>query len=161
MQMGAISPNNPKIELGDDRAAVRRFPTLASIKRHLRVQNQVLNHDLIVAPVAGAHRRLHLQHDRFIDLQFIESAAAPPNRLLALAAPFNAAPIRRLIHARGLLRRTRWQMLQARQLVLDRLVLNLQFCQCTVELLILGSKALHLADQLTNQTHQFRMSQAI
>jgi hypothetical protein len=48
----------------------------------------ILNHDLIVALAEGTRRRLRLQHDRFIDLQFIESAAAPPNRLVALAAPF-------------------------------------------------------------------------
>ena len=34
MQVGAITANNPGIEIGDDRLAVRRFPTFATISRH-------------------------------------------------------------------------------------------------------------------------------
>src|SRR5215472_11597976 len=50
MQIGAVSPDNPGIEGGGDRLALRRLPTLPPIARHLRTQAQVLNHDLLVAP---------------------------------------------------------------------------------------------------------------
>src|SRR5215468_1022694 len=54
MQIGAIAPDNPEIEFGDDPLALRRFPTLAPIERHLRAQVQVLNHNVLVALVARA-----------------------------------------------------------------------------------------------------------
>ena len=52
MQVGAITADNAGIEFGDHRLAVRRFPALAPIQRNLRVQAQILNHDLLIALAA-------------------------------------------------------------------------------------------------------------
>src|SRR5664279_5772718 len=54
MQIGAIAADKPRIESGDDRLAVRRFPTFATISRHLRVQAQVLYNDVLKSLVARA-----------------------------------------------------------------------------------------------------------
>src|SRR6202521_3416313 len=84
MQIGAISPDNPRIEFGDDRLALRRLPAFPPIARHLRAQAQVLNHDLLVALVARAGRRLRPHNDGRINRQLVQLAAAPTPRLLAL-----------------------------------------------------------------------------
>src|SRR5215475_12210330 len=84
MQIGAIPPDNPGIEFGDDRLALRRFPTLPPIARHLRAQ--VLNHDLLVALVARADRRLRPHNDRRANRQLVQLAATATARLLALGA---------------------------------------------------------------------------
>src|ERR1700721_4271972 len=126
MQIGAIPPDNPGIEFGDDRLALRRFPTLPPIARHLWAQAQVLNPDLLVALVARAGRRLRPHDDRRANRQFVQLAAASTARLLALAALVAAATrpasFRCLVHAGRLLRRTRRRILQPRKLVLHRLM---------------------------------------
>ena len=165
MQIGAISPDNPGIEIGDDRLALRRFPTLPPIARHLRAQVQVLNHDLLVALMARAGRRLRRHDDRRVNRQLVRFAAAATGRLLAFGAlgavTSRNTPVRCLVHAGRLVRRTRRQFLQPRKLVLDRLVLHLQLCQGAAELLVLRLNTLHFANQLTHQSDQFRMRQAI
>src|SRR5262252_5454907 len=92
MQIGAIPPDNPGIEFGDDRLALRRFPTLPPIARHLRAQVQVLNHDLLVALVARADRRLRPHNDRRANRQLVQLAATATARLLALGALVAASP---------------------------------------------------------------------
>ena len=47
--------------------ALRCFPTLPSIEGHLRAQAQVLNHDLLVALVARAGRRLRPHNHRRVN----------------------------------------------------------------------------------------------
>src|SRR5271163_1752436 len=64
VQIGAISPDNPGIKCRDDPFALRCFPTLPPIERHLRAQAQILNHDVFVALVARAGRRLRGHDDR-------------------------------------------------------------------------------------------------
>jgi len=158
MHIGAVSPDNPGIEIGDDRLALRRFPTLPPIARHLRAQVQVLNHDLLAALVARPGRRLRLHDDRRVNRQLIQFAAAATGRLLAFGAlgavTSRNTPVRCLVHAGRLVRRTRRQFLQPRKLVLDRLVLRLQLRQSSVELLVLRPQAPHLANQLANHANQ-------
>src|SRR6202521_4970618 len=124
MQIGAISPDNPRIEFGDDRLALRRLPAFPPIARHLRAQAQVLNHDLLVALVARAGRRLRPHNDGRINRQLVQLAAAPTPRLLALGAlavVSRPASIRRFVHAGRLLWWTRRQIFQPRKLILNRL----------------------------------------
>ena len=75
--MGAIAADKPRIESRDDRLAVRRFPTFATIPRHLRVQAQVLNNDVLKSLVARARRRVGLHNNDCANLQSVELAAAP------------------------------------------------------------------------------------
>src|SRR5260221_13244072 len=86
MQIGAIAPDNPGIKRGDDPFALRRFPALPPIEGHLRAQVQILNHDLLVALVARAARRLRPNHDRRVNRQLVQLTAASPARLLTLGA---------------------------------------------------------------------------
>src|SRR5258708_36060594 len=94
MQIGAIAPDNPGIKRGDDPFALRRFPALPPIEGHLRAQVQVLNHDLLVALVARAGRRLRPHHDRRVNRQLVHLTAPSTPRLLALCplAPASPAP---------------------------------------------------------------------
>src|SRR5882757_3783252 len=123
MQIGAISPDNPRIEFGDDRSASRRFPTLTPIARHLRAPAQVLNHDLLIALVARAGRSLRPHNKRRTNRQLVQLAAAATARLLTLGARLAAASrpaaLRCLVHAGRLLRGTRRQVLQPCKLVPD------------------------------------------
>src|ERR1700674_4292283 len=93
MQIGAISPDNPRIEFGDDRLALRRLPAFPPIASHLRPQAQVLNHDLLVALVGRAGRRLvslssWLPRRRrdFSPSALLPSSPGPP-RSVALSMP--------------------------------------------------------------------------
>src|SRR5215471_15318478 len=159
MQIGAIAPDNPEIEFGDDPLALRRFPTLAPIERHLRAQVQVLNHDVLVALVARASRRQRPYNDRRPDRQLVQLAAAAAVRRRAPAALVVAAAVRCLVHAGWLLRRTRRQLLQPCKLVLDRLMLSLQLRQGVAELLILRTQTPNLANQIANHADQVRRRQ--
>src|SRR5216684_1596410 len=158
MQMGAISPDNPGIEFRDDPLALRRFPALPPIERHLRAQVQILNHDVLVALMARPGRRLCPHNDRRPDRQLVQLAAAAAARFLALGA-LGAAAVRCLVHAGWLLRRTRRQLLQPCKLVLDRLMLSLQFRQSTAELLVLRPQTPNLANQIANHADQVCLRQ--
>jgi hypothetical protein len=83
--------HNPGIEFGDDHLAVRSLPTLPPIARHPRAQVQVLNHNLLVALVARAGRRLCPHHHGRVNRQLVQLAAASTTRLLALGARSVAA----------------------------------------------------------------------
>ena len=72
-----LAADKPRIESRDDRLAVRRFPTFATISRHLRVQAQVLNNDVLKSLVARARRRVGLHNNDCANLQSVELAAAP------------------------------------------------------------------------------------
>ena len=161
MQIWAISPDNPGIKRGDDPFALRRFPALPTIEGYLRAQVQVLNHDLLVALVARAGRRLRPHNHRRVNRQLVQLAAASTARLLARGALGAGASrntmVRCLVHARRLLRRTRRQILQPCKLVLDRLMFHLQLRQRTAELLILSPQASNLANQLANHANQVRV----
>jgi hypothetical protein len=167
MQIGAIAPDNPGIKRGDDPFALR-FPALPPIEGHLRAQVQVLNHDLLVALVARAGRRLRPHHDRRVNRQLVQLTAASTARLLALGALAVAsralvegrpAAVRCLVHAGRLLRRTRRQILQPRKLVPDGLMFSLQLRQSTAELLILCPQTPNLANQPANHPNQVRLRQ--
>src|SRR5438552_12387957 len=109
MQIGAISPDDPGIEFGDDRLALGRFPALPPIERHLRAQVQVLNHDLLIALMTRAGRCLRSHNDRLANRQLVQLAATSTVRLLALrvlGATARLAPVCCLVHAGRLLRRT-------------------------------------------------------
>jgi RHH-type rel operon transcriptional repressor/antitoxin RelB len=109
------------------------LPTLPPIARHLRAQAQVLNHDVLIALVARAGRRLRPHNDRRVNRQLVQLAAATAARLLArrafVAAVFRPAAVRCLVHTGRLVRRTRRQFLQPRKLILDRLMFRLQLRQ--------------------------------
>src|SRR5260221_11520030 len=92
MQIGAIAPDNPGIKRGDDPFALRRFPALPPIEGHLRAQVQILNHDLLVALVARAARRLRPNHDSRVNRQLVQLTAASTDRLLALDSLAVASP---------------------------------------------------------------------
>ena len=83
-------------------------------ERYLRAQVQVLNHDLLVALVARAGRRLRPHNHRRVNRQLVQLAAASTARLLARGALGAGASrnttVRCLVHAGRLLRRTRRQM---------------------------------------------------
>src|SRR5215831_19124201 len=160
MQIGAISSDNGGIEFGDDPLARWRFPTLAPIERHLRAQVEILNHDVLVALVTRASRRLRPHNDRRPDRQLVQLAAAAAERRRAPAAPVVAAAVRCLVHAGWLLRRTRRQLLQPCKLVLSRLMLHLQLRQGVAELLILRPQTPNLANQIANHADQVRRRQA-
>ena len=161
MQIGAISPDNPRIEFGDDRLAIRRFPTLPPIACHLRAQAQVLNHDLLVALVARARRCFCPHNDRRADRELVQLAAAATARLLTLgallAATSRPASVRCLVHAGRLLRWTRRQVLQPGKLVPDRLMFQLQLRQSAADFLILCPQTSNLTNQLANHANQVRM----
>jgi hypothetical protein len=92
----SVPPDNPGIEVGDDRLALRRLPMLPPIERHLRAQAQVLNHDLLVTLVARAGRRLRPHNDRRVNRQLVQLAAAATARLLDSGAlsPLSSDPPR-------------------------------------------------------------------
>src|SRR5208282_141008 len=109
MQIGAIAADKARIESGDDRLAVRRFPTFATISRHLRLQAQVLNNDVLKSLVARPRRRVGLHNNSGANLQLVELAATPAQgapTLLVASFPFFG--LCRFIHAGRLDRRTRW-----------------------------------------------------
>ena len=122
------------------------------------MESQILNDDLLVA-LAARPRRRRDRHDHGLgDLQLVKIAAAPACRTLALRpARRDLRPIRRLIHSRGLLRRTRRQLLVTRQFVLDRLVLDLELRKRPDQLLVFLPKSRKLADQTTHRADQVRM----
>ena len=163
IQVGAVTPDNPGIEIGDDRLAVRRFPPLAPIARHRRLQAQVLNHDLFVALVARARRRLRPHHHRRANRQLVELAAAPLRRAPAFLAALVLRPsrVRRPVHARRLDRRTRRQFLQPRKLVLDRLMLDLQLGQRAAQLLVLRPQAASPRGSIAHHADQVVMRKPI
>src|SRR5712671_7740645 len=114
-------------------------------------------------------RRLRPHHDRRVNRQPVQLAAASTARLLARGALAAAASrtlvegrpasVRCLVHAGRLLRRTRRQILQPCKLVLDGLMLTLQLRQSTAELLILCPQTPNLANQLANHPNQVRLRQ--
>src|SRR5271166_5297255 len=144
-----------RIEGRGQRVAVRRPPALAPIERRFGSQHQVLNDDFLVALVARAGRRLDRRRHRPVDRKLGDARTAPPLRrlaLLPLRPDFRS--IRRLVHPGRLERRTRRQMLQPRNLVLQRLVLNPLHRQSFAQLLVLRPQTPHLRNQIANQTEQ-------
>ena len=82
MQVRAAPADDPRIERGGQRLALRRLAALAPIERRLSLQRQVLNDDLLIALVARARRGLDRQLHRPIDRKFGDAGAAPPRRLV-------------------------------------------------------------------------------
>jgi len=155
MQVRAIAADDAGIERRDQGSPIRRFPALAPIARHRRVQNQVLNDDLLIALVARAGRRVDLHLDGLRDRQLVQVAAAPLRRPSALGrVGLRIRLVRRLVHPRGFLRRPRRQFLQSRQFVLDRLMLDPQLGQRPAHLLALRLKAGQFANQSANQADE-------
>ena len=64
LKMRAIAPDDARIEPRSQSSPIGRLPTLAPIARHRRVQNQILNNDLLITLGARASRRVDLQLDR-------------------------------------------------------------------------------------------------
>jgi hypothetical protein len=136
--MRAQAARNPRRQRRNQPLAVRRLPPLAPITRRFRLQHQVLNDDVLEALVARACRGLERKRLRAVDRKPQDAGAAPPLRRPILAAlRFALKPIRRLLHAGSLLRRTRRQMLQPRNLVLQRPVLEPLRRQGLAQLLVL------------------------
>ena len=172
MQMRAVAADQARIERRDYGMAVRRQPALASIARHQRMESHVLNDDVLEALETRSRRRIGLHDDGSVDLQLVQIAAAPPPRALALPlfSP-NPGSIRRLLHPRGLLRRTRRQLLVARQFVLDRLMLDPQLRERPAQLVVLRLKlrkraaqfpvfqleVSKCAEQITHRANQVRV----
>ena len=77
MQLRAIAADDAGIERRDQGFPIRRFPALTSIARHKRIQNQILNDDLLIALVARTGRRVDLHLDRSRNRQLVQVAAAP------------------------------------------------------------------------------------
>ena len=154
-KMRAAAAHDPRRERRDQGLAVRRLPAFAPIERRLGLDRQVLNGELLIALEARARRRLDRQRFRPGDRKLGDARAAPPRRsLTSLALPLALRPIRRLLHAGRLLRRTRRQMLQPRDLVLQRLILDPQARLDPVARLELRLQPLHLANQTANQADQ-------
>ena len=152
MQVRAIAADDAGIERRGQGFPIRRFPALAPIARHQRIQNQVLNDDLLVALVARTRRRVDLHLDGLRDRQLVEVAAAPLRRPPALGrVRLRIRSVRRLVHPGGFLRRPRRQFLQSRQFVLDGLMLDPQLGQRAGHLLVLRPQARHFADQFASQ----------
>jgi len=152
MQMWAAAAHDPHRQRRDQPLAVRSLPALASIARRLRLHRQVLNDDVLIAFVARAGRRPDRKRFRAVDRKLGDAGAAPPLRRLFLVALRSALrPIRRLLHSGRLVRRTRRQPFEPRELVLQRLVLDLQPREGPVDLLPLGPHPLHFAKQSANQ----------
>src|SRR5258708_27790905 len=109
-------------------------------------------------PLAGRPgRRLPRPNARPPIRQLVQLAAAWGARLLArgaLVATARPATVRCLVHPGRLLRRTRRQILQACKLVLDRLMLSLQFLQSEAELLILCPQTPNLPNQFANRPNK-------
>jgi hypothetical protein len=152
MQMGAATADDPRIERRGQHLAVRRLPALAPIKRRLSFQHQVLNDDLLIALAARARRGLNRQHHGSVDRKPRDARTAPPLRRLILLA---IRPICRLVHPRRFERRTRRQMLQPGDLVLQRLVINPQPRNGRAQLLVFRPQTPQFPNQMANQTDQF------
>ena len=156
MQMRAAAADNPRRQRRNQRLAVRRLPALAPIARRLGLQHQVLNDDLLDSPCGASPPG---RRPKAFPSRSIESLETPGPRRRFAASSCRAwapplRPIRRLLHPGRLLRRTRRQMLQPRDLVLQRLVLNPQPRQGRAHLLVLRPQPLHFANQLANQADQ-------
>ncbi len=155
MQLRAIAADDAGIERRDQGFPIRRFPALTSIARHQRIQNQILNDDLLIALVARTGRRVDLHLDRSRNRQLVQVAAAPLRRSPALGpVRLRIRSVCRLVHPRRLLRRPRRQFLQSRQFVLDRLMLDPQLGQRPAHLLVLRLNPGHFANQSANQTDE-------
>ena len=155
MQMRTAAPDNPRRQRRNQPLAVRRLPPLAPIARRFGLQHQVLNHDVLEALMARARRSGDRKRFRTVNRKLGDPGAAPPLRRPILVALGSALwPIRRPLHSGRLHRRTRRQLLQPRDLVLQRLVLNPQPHQRRADLLILRPQPLHFAKQSANQPDQ-------
>jgi hypothetical protein len=162
MQIGAIAPDKAGIERRDPRFPVRRLPALTPIAGYAGVQNHILNDDVLIALAARARRRLDFDDHGSGDRQLVEVAPAPLSRSLALGPlGLGLRPVRRLVHPRGFLRRSRRQVLQPRELVLDRLMLDPQLGKRALQLLAPGPKSRHFVDQSANDRSQLRLRQLI
>ena len=158
MQMRAVTAKDAGVQRRDQGLPVGRLPAFAPIERHRGIENEVLNDDLLVALAARSRRRRDRHDDGLVDLQLVQVAAAPARRALVLClARRGVRWIRRLLHSRGLLRRTRRQFLVTRQFVLDRLMLDLELRQRPQHLLVFRPKPRKLADQNTHRADQVRM----
>jgi hypothetical protein len=153
--MRAAPPHDPRRQRRNQPLPVRGLPALAPIARRFGLQHQVLNDDLLEALVARACRGLDRKRLRAVDRKLGDTGASPALRSLAfLALGLALRLIRRPLHAGGLLRRTRRQILQPRDLVLQRLVVEPKPRHSLAQLLILPPQTPHLAQQLANQVDQ-------
>jgi hypothetical protein len=154
-KMRAAAAHDPRRQRRNQPLPVRRLPPLAPIERRFGLQHQVLNDDLLEALVARACRGLDGKRFRAVDGKLGDPGAAAPLRGLAFLALGPALRlIRRLLHPGGLLRRTRRQMLQPRDLVLQRLVVEPKTRHSLAQLLVLPPQTRHFANQLANQANQ-------
>ncbi len=155
MQMRTAAADYPRRQQRNQPLAVRRLPPLAPIARRFALQHQVLNDDVLEALVARARRGVDRKRFRAVDRKLGDAGAALPLRRPILVALGSALwPLRRLLHSGRLVRRTRRQMLQPRDLVLQRLVLNPQPRQSRADLLVLRPQPLHFPKQSANQADQ-------
>ena len=123
--MRAAAPDNPRRKRRNQPLAVRRLPALAPIARRFGLQHQVLNDNLLEALGARARRGLDRKRHLPVDRKLGDARAAPAlRRLVLLVLRAALRPFCRLLHPGRLVGRTRRQMLQPRDLVLQRLVLD-------------------------------------
>jgi hypothetical protein len=153
--MRAAAAHDPRRKRRNQPLAVRRLPALAPIARRFGLQHQVLNDNLLEALGARARRGLDRKRHLPVDRKLGDARAAPALRRLVLRVLRAALrPFRRLLHSGRLVGRTRRQMLQPRDLVLQRLVLNPLPRHRRAELLVLRLQPLHFAKQSANQADQ-------
>ena len=153
--MRAATAHNPCRQRRNQPLAVRCLPALASISCRFGLHHQVLNDDVLEPLVARARRGGDRKRFRAVDGKLGDPGAASPLRslaFLALGPPLRL--IRRLLHPGGLLRRTRRQMLQPCELVLQRLVVEPKPRHGMAQLLVLPPQTRHFANQLANQVDQ-------
>ena len=91
-----------------------------------------------------------------VSVRSMESLETPGPRRRFAASPLGPPLrlIRRLLHPGGLLRRTRRQMLQPSEFVLQRLVVEPKPRHGMAQLLVLPPQTRHFANQLANQVDQ-------
>jgi hypothetical protein len=162
MEVRAAATDDPRRQIGRHRSPVRRRPAFAPVERDLGFERDVLNDDLFIALMARARLRRGRQRHRPVDAQLrCAGTAAARRRRLRRARRLRPRTICRLLHARGLDRRSRRQALQTAKLVLELLVLALGRSQRRGQPLVLLPQPLDLADQSTNHPNKLGRAQGL
>ncbi len=121
-QLGPEVTGDPRRQRRHDRLALGRQPALAPEPNHVRAQDQVLHHVILVALEARTGRDPCPDHPLLVDHKPLELATAPA-RLAPLA---RAAARTRLLHAAGLELGPALEPLETRDLLAQGRVLHLQ-----------------------------------
>lgn len=146
-QIGPKATSYPRRQRRDDGVSLRRQPAFPPVTNHLDPQDQIPDETVLVALEARSRRSTGRKNLFTSDVARVAFGAAAPFRPL-LVGNRHAADC--LFHPRGSERRARRQVFQPRNLVAQKLVVDLQPSVFEPELIVLIPKPLVFSFELLN-----------